>query len=148
MNQSLGEGATSLLKGSLRNKIIAWSFVPTAIILVTVTLVSLYAYQRVTESLVIERDRELTRLSARLLAAELAAYTDPLADQFAAIFDGVIFERVPALDFAGFRLLGLCVSSGEYLLIVEKMKKPCYSTFQLERPFSKLMASQNYLEEE
>jgi signal transduction histidine kinase len=78
------------MRGSLRNKIIAWSFVPTAIILVAVALVSLYTYQRVTENLVIERDRELTRLSAQLLASELAAYTDPLADQFLAIFDGVI----------------------------------------------------------
>jgi signal transduction histidine kinase len=78
------------LKGSLRNKIIAWSFVPTAIILVTVALVSLYAYQRVTENLVIERDRELTQLSARLLGNELAAYTNPLADQYLTIFDGVV----------------------------------------------------------
>ena len=78
------------VKGSLRNKIIAWSFVPTAIILVSVALVSLYAYQRVTENLVIERDRELTRLSASLLSAELLAYTDPEAEQFMAIFDGVI----------------------------------------------------------
>jgi signal transduction histidine kinase len=78
-------------KGSLRNKIITWSFVPTAIILVAVALVSLYAYQRVTENLVIERDRDLTRLSASLLATELAAYTDPLADQYLAIFDGIVF---------------------------------------------------------
>lgn len=77
------------LKQSLRNKIIAWSFVPTAIILVAVALISLYAYQRVTESLVMERDRELTRLSARLLETEFAASTDPLADEFLAIFDGV-----------------------------------------------------------
>ncbi len=77
-------------KGSLRNKIIIWSFVPTAIILVAVALVSLYAYQRVTENLVMERDRELTRLSADLLATELAAYTNPLADQFMAIFDGIV----------------------------------------------------------
>lgn len=79
-----------LLRGSLRNKIIAWSFVPTAIILIAVALVSLYAYQRVTENLVIERDRELTRLSARLLAAELEAYADPLTEKFNAIFDAVI----------------------------------------------------------
>jgi len=76
--------------GSLRNKIIASSFVPTAIILITVALVSLYAYQKVTENLVIERDRELTRLSASVLATELNTYTDPLADQFLASFDGVI----------------------------------------------------------
>ena len=74
----------------MRKKIIVWSFIPTAIILAAVALVSLYAYQRVTENLVIERDRELTRLSARLLAAELATYTDPFAEQFLAIFDGVI----------------------------------------------------------
>ena len=78
------------MKGSLRNKIITWSFVPTAIILASVALVSLYAYQRVTENLVIERDRELTRLSGSLLATELAAYTNPLADQYLAIFDGVV----------------------------------------------------------
>jgi nitrate/nitrite-specific signal transduction histidine kinase len=84
------------LKGSLRNKIIAWSFVPTAIILVAVALVSLHTYRRVTETLVIDRDRELTRLSASLLASELAAYTDPLADQYLAIFDGIV-----AFDAAG-----------------------------------------------
>jgi nitrate/nitrite-specific signal transduction histidine kinase len=64
--------------------------VPTAIILAAVALVSLYAYQRVTENLVIERDRELTHLSARLLASELAAYTDPVGDRFLAIFDAAI----------------------------------------------------------
>jgi hypothetical protein len=78
------------VKGSLRNKIIAWSLVPTAIILVAVAVVSLHAYRRVTENLVIDRDRELTHLSASLLAIELAAYTDPLADQYLAIFDGLV----------------------------------------------------------
>jgi signal transduction histidine kinase len=78
------------LKKSLRNKIIAWSFVPTAIILVAVTLVSVYTYQRVTENLVIERDRELTRLAAQVLATDLAAYTDPLAEQFLGVFDGMV----------------------------------------------------------
>ncbi len=78
-------------RGSLRKKILARSFVPTAIILVAVALVSLYAYQWVTESLVVERDRELTRLSASLLATELTAAADPLAEQYLSIFDGVIF---------------------------------------------------------
>jgi nitrate/nitrite-specific signal transduction histidine kinase len=77
-------------RASLRSKIITWSFVPTAIVLVAVALVSLYAYERVTEHLVLERDRELTRLSAKLLASELTAYTDPWAEQYLAIFDGVI----------------------------------------------------------
>lgn len=85
--------------GSLRNKIIAWSFVPAIIVLVTVALVNIYAYQRVTENLVIERDRDLTRLSASLLATELATYTDPLSDQFLEISDGgvVIFRAHGAI---------------------------------------------------
>lgn len=81
-------------KGSLRNKIVTWSIIPTAVILGAVALVSLYTYQRVTENLVFERDRELTRLSAKLLATELAAYTNPVADQYLAIFDGlIVFDK-------------------------------------------------------
>lgn len=77
------------MKGSLRKKLIISSFVPTAIILVAVALVSLYAYQRVTEDLVIERDRELTRLSAKFLATEM------LSDQFLAAVDSVVvFDEV------------------------------------------------------
>ena len=65
--------------GSLRTKIIAWSFVPTMIILVAVTVVIFYAYQQVTEDLVLERNQELTRLTASQFAAELKEYTDLLA---------------------------------------------------------------------
>jgi signal transduction histidine kinase/HAMP domain-containing protein len=64
--------------GSLRTKIIAWLFVPTAIILLMVALVTYYAYQQVTEELVFERDEEVTRLSAGQLATELTEYTDLL----------------------------------------------------------------------
>jgi two-component system nitrate/nitrite sensor histidine kinase NarX len=64
--------------------------VPSAIILATVGLVSLYTYQVVTEDLVIERDRDLTRLSAGKLAADLATYTDPLSEKFLSIFDSAI----------------------------------------------------------
>ncbi len=65
---------------SLRAKIIAAVFVPTALILIAVALVNFYAYQEVTEELVIERDQDLTRLSAGQLATELAQYTNALAD--------------------------------------------------------------------
>lgn len=65
--------------GNLRAKIIAWSFVPTVIILVAVALVTFTAYQRVTEDLVIERDQELIRLSAGQLATEMTEYADVLA---------------------------------------------------------------------
>jgi signal transduction histidine kinase len=77
-------------KGGLRSRIIIWSFVPTAILLMSAALVGLYVYQRLTESLVISRDQEVTRLSAELLATELAAHTNPLSDKFLAEFDGVI----------------------------------------------------------
>ena len=68
----------SLLK-SLRTKIIAWFFVPTAIILIAVGLVNFYSYQDVTEELVIERDQSVTRLSASQLATELEDYTGLLS---------------------------------------------------------------------
>jgi len=64
--------------GSLRTKIIAWSFIPTVLILLAVALVVFVAYQQVTEDLVIQRDRELTRLSASQLATELTEYVDLL----------------------------------------------------------------------
>jgi len=64
--------------GSLRTKIIAWSFVPTMIILVAVAVVIFYAYQQVTEDLVIERNQELTRLAAGQFMAELKEYVDLL----------------------------------------------------------------------
>jgi GAF domain-containing protein/HAMP domain-containing protein len=53
--------------------------VPTVIILAAVALVTFIAYQRVTEVLVIERNQELTRLSANQFATELTEYTDQLA---------------------------------------------------------------------
>ena len=64
---------------SLRSKIIAWSFVPTAIILAAVALLNFYSYQQVTENLVIERDRELARLSAGQLGSELTQHGELLA---------------------------------------------------------------------
>jgi signal transduction histidine kinase len=87
-------GRRASRRGSLRAKIITWAFVPTAIILVAVALVSLYSYQRLTENLVVERDRDLTRLSAQLLSAELGAYTDPGSQQLLAVFDSgmVMFD--------------------------------------------------------
>ncbi len=64
--------------GSLSTQIIGWSFVPTAIILLAVAWVTFYAYQRVTEDLVVERNAELARLSAGQLSTELSQYTSLL----------------------------------------------------------------------
>ena len=67
-----------LSKGSLRTKIIAWSFVPAAIILLAVALVTFFAFQSVTEELVLQRDLEVTYASAGQLAAKLGEYEDLL----------------------------------------------------------------------
>ena len=71
---------TRPLTGSLRTKLIAWFFVPTAIILVAVALVNFYSYQDVTEDLVIERDRDLTQLWAGQLATNLDRFPKVLSD--------------------------------------------------------------------
>ena len=65
--------------GGLRAKIITWSFVPTTIILTAVALFTFISYQRVTEDLVLHRDRDVARLSAGQLATELAEYPDILS---------------------------------------------------------------------
>ena len=63
---------------SLRTKIITWFFVPTALILAAVAATTFYAYQDVTEALVIERDRDVTRLSAAQLAGFLNEFSELL----------------------------------------------------------------------
>ena len=68
------------LTGSLRIKLIAWFFVPTAIILVAVALVNFNSYQNVTEDLVVERDRDLTQLWAGQIATNLDRFPKVLSD--------------------------------------------------------------------
>lgn len=63
--------SSQMRRQGLRTKIVAWSFFPTIIILFAVALVTFTAYQQVTQDLVIERDREVVRLSASQLATEL-----------------------------------------------------------------------------
>jgi PAS domain S-box-containing protein len=62
----------------LRTQIVAWSFVPTAIILLAVALVAFYAYSRVTGDLVMQQSQELTRLSANQFTAEVREYAGTL----------------------------------------------------------------------
>ena len=84
--------------GGLRNKIIAWSFVPTAIILLTVAGVTFIAYQQVTENLVIERDREFTELSAAQLSAGLAEYTNLLREYTGLLADPARTTYIDEID--------------------------------------------------
>ncbi|HSR59013.1 MAG TPA: PAS domain S-box protein, partial [Candidatus Binataceae bacterium] len=93
-------------RASLRARIIAWSFVPTTIILLAVALVTFYAYQRVTEDLVVGRNQQVTRLSAGQLAADLGNYTDSLTTlaRTADISQGDPARQSAALEQAASRL--------------------------------------------
>lgn len=86
--------------GSMRTKIIVWSFVPTMIILVTVAITIFYAYQDVTQDLVIERDQELVRLTVGQLSTDLQSYTNILNDE-ARIAD--IYGNDPSVQRAALR---------------------------------------------
>lgn len=91
---------------SLSTKIIVWTFVPTAIILLAVALVALNAYQDVTQDLVFERDRELTRLAANQLIFELGEYAELLMNvtRSANIYEGFPMNQQGALVQAYDRL--------------------------------------------
>jgi PAS domain S-box-containing protein len=93
--------------GSLRTKIIAWSFVPTAIILATVALVGFYAFQRVTQDLTIQSSREVARLSAGQLATQLSEFSNELdaVARTASIYENNLEEQRIALAQASNRLL-------------------------------------------
>ncbi|MBX3015660.1 MAG: GAF domain-containing protein [Caldilineaceae bacterium] len=65
----------------LRKKIILWAFVPTAIILMAVAAVNYIAYRKVAETLIIERDEEVTRLAASQIATSLTEYAELLSGE-------------------------------------------------------------------
>jgi nitrate/nitrite-specific signal transduction histidine kinase/putative methionine-R-sulfoxide reductase with GAF domain len=62
----------------LRWKIVAWSFIPTTVFLVAVAVLAYVAYQLVTESMLVGRNQDLVRLSARQLSSELHGYSELL----------------------------------------------------------------------
>ena len=75
---------------SIRTRIIAWFFVPTALILAAVAATTFYAYQDVTEDLVVERDRAVTRLSAAQLAGSLSEFSDLLEEVSRAVAPSLV----------------------------------------------------------
>ena len=68
----------SRLRTRLRTRILLWSFIPTAIILSAVAFTIYFAYQHVTEDLVVGRNEQLTHLSAAQLSSDLHPYVDAL----------------------------------------------------------------------
>jgi nitrate/nitrite-specific signal transduction histidine kinase len=67
-------------RGSLLRKLVLLTFVPTAVILVAVALVNLNSYQKVTEDLVIQRNRELARLMASRVTSDMSTFTEQLGE--------------------------------------------------------------------
>ncbi len=63
---------------TLRSKIIAWSFVPAAVIVLIVAVVGIYANERVTEELSLTSSREVVRLAAFQLDAQFLDFTNIL----------------------------------------------------------------------
>lgn len=90
----------------LRKKIILWAFVPTAVILVAVAAVNYLAYRGVTETLIIERDEEVTRLAAGQIATSLNEYATLLTTEVhnAALSEGDALYQQAALARAHNRL--------------------------------------------
>ena len=66
------------LKKGLRTKIIIWYFIPTCIILLLVALVAVIAFQKTTETSVLERSQQTTSLIANQLTTTLNDYLEPL----------------------------------------------------------------------
>lgn len=64
----------------LRGQILLWSLLPTLAFLAFVAYFSFWAYSRVTEALVEDRNSELSRLLAGQMSLELGEYADRLAD--------------------------------------------------------------------
>jgi signal transduction histidine kinase len=101
---------------NLRAKIIAWSFVPTALILLVVALTTYYAYQQVTEDFAIQRDIELTRLSAGEISSGFEDYVDRLwtFSRLRAVQEGERNAKQGALEKA--ENLLIFFDAGVYLL--------------------------------
>jgi hypothetical protein len=63
---------------SLSTKIIAWSFIPTIIILTAVAWYTFYAYQKVTSELVIRQDQEMVELKIRQITENIIQVFNPV----------------------------------------------------------------------
>lgn len=96
-----------MLRARLRTRILVSSFVPTTIILFAVALTIYYAYQRVTEDLVVGRNQQLIHLSAGQLAADLNAYVNTLTSlaHSADIYNGDPLKQSAALSQSSNQLM-------------------------------------------
>ncbi len=90
----------------LRTRILVWTFVPVAIILSAVAFTIYYAYQRVTEDLVVGRNQQLAHLSAAQLAADLSPYANTLNSiaRMPDIYNGTSQKQAAAIQSVSIQL--------------------------------------------
>lgn len=121
----VGEDRTRTRR-SMRTRILGWSFIPTTIVLLAVALVIFYAYEQVTEELVVQRNREVTRLSASQLATEMDGYADVLASlaRRPELYRAVPTEQRDLLEEFTFRLA--VFDAGTVVLSPEGVMGPAY----------------------
>jgi nitrate/nitrite-specific signal transduction histidine kinase len=105
-------------RGGLRAKIISWFLIPTMIILITVALVTFYAYEQLTAELVTERNAELTELLAEQLATALVDYAVPLRN-FVATHPYIFEQDLAARQTLLRQALGQLVVFDSVLLLDE-----------------------------
>lgn len=100
----------------LRIKIIAWSFIPTAIILLLVALTNYQAFQQVNEDLILRQQEELTRLSATELSTGFEEYVDRLTNlaRLPDVYQGNPVQQQIALQNSRNKLIFF--DTGVYLL--------------------------------
>lgn len=88
--------------GSLRTKIITWSFIPTIIILTTVALVTFYSYQQVTNELVISQSAEVARYKSGQVQKILNEFINPVMYDYFFFLDSQkelsLFDRARSLE--------------------------------------------------
>jgi PAS domain S-box-containing protein len=115
---------------SLRSRIVAWSFVPTTIILLAISTLVFYAYQRLAVDLVVGRNEALTHRAAEQLAADLGANASQLSElaRTADIYSGVPVRQSAALQLAASRMVwfdgGLAILSPGGTVIARRPERP------------------------
>jgi PAS domain S-box-containing protein len=123
---------SSVWRPTLRSRIVAWSFVPTTIILLAITTLVFYAYQRLAVELVVARNETLTRQTAKQLAAELGGYASQLAElsRTADIFSGSPVRQSAALQLAASRMVwfdgGLVILDASGTVVGAKPERPSW----------------------
>ena len=99
---------------SLRTKIIAWSFVPTVIILSAVAWFTFYSYQKVIGDLAIKQDQEIVQEKAAQAMTALVNLLNPILNPILLEID------IRRGNYARIGSIDLCGTQSLILLLLEE----------------------------